>query len=107
MSSPHADLHQALANARQHSYTTTGEAWRQIIASLVFETKCDLSLIQEFDEQDQARFLSIITGFMNKDITLDEIRNAYLEFFQHPEDWQAEGWENWAKPVKTPKPKIF
>lgn len=33
-------------------YRTDGNAWRQILASIAFETKADLSLIQYFDEQE-------------------------------------------------------
>ncbi|MDA0350426.1 MAG: hypothetical protein O3C20_23860, partial [Verrucomicrobia bacterium] len=62
-------------------------AWQRIIASLVFETKCDLSLIQEFDEQDQAMFFSILAAFMSKKLRAEEVRSVYLEFFPHPEDW--------------------
>ena len=47
-------LREAISFAQSNLYTTTGRAWRQIIASLAFETQADLSLIQYFDEQDQA-----------------------------------------------------
>ena len=88
------DLHHVLSFARKHTYTTAGRAWQQLIASLVFETKVDLSLVQEFDEQDQARFMTIMNAFMSKDLRVEEISAAYLELFQHPEDWRVEGGEN-------------
>ena len=68
--------------------TTVGRAWQQLIASLVFETKCDLSLIEYFDEQDQARLFNILDAFMSKELRVKEVRSVYLEFFQHPEDWE-------------------
>jgi hypothetical protein len=54
----------------------------------------DLSLVSELEEQDQARFLNIINTFMAKELRVEEISATYLEFFQHPEDWKVEGWEN-------------
>ena len=50
-------------------------------------TEVDLSLVQEFDEQDQARFITIMNAFMSKKLKVEEISSVYLEFFQHPEDW--------------------
>ena len=85
--SQYTDLHHHLTFARKHTFQTAGRAWQQLIASLVFETKVDLSLVQEFDEQDQARFMTIMNAFMSKELRVEEIRAAYLELFQHPEDW--------------------
>jgi hypothetical protein len=66
--SPHTDLHHVLAFARKHTYQTRGNAWRELIASLAFETKADLSLIEFFDEQDQARLFNILDAFMSKEL---------------------------------------
>ena len=85
--SPRTDLHQVLSFARKHTFQTAGRAWQQLIASLVFETKVDLSLVQEFDEQDQARFITIMNAFMSKKLRVEEIGSCYLELYQHPEDW--------------------
>ena len=94
MANPQADLHHVLSFAKKHLYTTAGQAWRQIIASLVFETKVDLSLIEHFDEHDQARLFNILDAFMSKDLRVEEISSVYLELFPHPEYWRVEGWEN-------------
>ena len=48
ISSPHTDLHHVLSFDRKHTYQTKGSAWRELIASLAFETKVDLSLSQYF-----------------------------------------------------------
>jgi hypothetical protein len=81
-------LREAISFAHGNLYTTTGRAWRQIIASLAFETKADLSLIQYFDEQDQARFHLITQGFINRDLEVGDLIDAYLEFFPRPKEWR-------------------
>ena len=88
-----SDLHHVLSFARKHSYGTKGRAWRELITSLVFKTKYDLSQIQYFDEHDQARLFNILDAFMSKKLEVEEISSVYLELFQHPEDW-AEPQEN-------------
>lgn len=49
--------------------TTAGNAWRHFIASIAFETKADLSLIRDLEEQDQARFLVIVRAFMPREMS--------------------------------------
>ncbi len=84
-------LRHVLQLAHGENYTTAGNAWRQFIASLAFETKADLSLIRDLEEQDQARFLVICRAVMARDLEPDEIRDIYLEFFPRPQidrgDW--------------------
>ena len=81
-------IREALAFAHKHLYTTNGQAWRQIIASLAFETKADLSLIQYFDEQDQARFQQITQAFMDGVLPVGEVIDLYLEWFPRPKEWK-------------------
>jgi hypothetical protein len=81
-------IREALVFAHKHLYTTNGQAWRQIIASLAFETKADLSLIQYFDEQDQARFQQIIQAFMDGVLPVGDVIDLYLEFFPRPKEWK-------------------
>lgn len=81
-------LREAIFFAHSNLYTKTGRAWRQIIASLAFETKADLSLIQHFDERDQARFHLITQGFINRDLEVGDLVDAYLEFFPRPKEWR-------------------
>ena len=52
-----------------------------------------MSLIQELDEQDQARFLNIANAFMTGELSVEDISSVYLELFKHPEDW-AESQDN-------------
>ena len=80
-------LHEALSFAKANLYTTNGRAWREIIASLGFEAKADLSLIQYFDEQEQARFQTITQAFADRQLEIGEIIDIYLEFFPRPEQW--------------------
>lgn len=81
-------IREALACAHSNLYTTNGQAWRQIIASLAFETKADLSLIQYFDEQDQACFQQITQAFMDCVVPVGDIMDLYLEFFPRPKEWK-------------------
>ena len=81
-------IREMLEYARSHNYRTNGRAWRQIIASLAFETKADLSLIQYFDEQEQARFREITQAFMDGVLPLGDIIDLYLEFFPRPQQWK-------------------
>lgn len=81
-------LREAISFAHGNLYTANGKAWRQIIASLAFETKADLSLIQNFDEQDQARFHLVTQGFINRDLEVGDLIDAYLEFFPRPKEWK-------------------
>jgi hypothetical protein len=81
-------IRESLEFARAHQYTTNGRAWRQILASLAFETPADLSLIQYFDEQEQARFAEITQAFMDGVLPLGDIIDLYLEFFPRPQQWK-------------------
>ena len=81
-------IRESLVFAHRHSYTTNGQAWRQIIASLAFETKAELSLIQCFDEQEQARFQVISQAYMDGIIPVGDIIDLYLEFFPRPKEWK-------------------
>jgi hypothetical protein len=81
-------IREALVFAHKQLYTTNGQAWRQIIASLAFETKADLSLIQYFDEQDQARFQQISQAFMDGVLPVGDVIDLYLEFFPRPKEWK-------------------
>jgi hypothetical protein len=81
-------IRQSLEFARSKAYTTNGRAWRQILASLAFETPADLSLIQYFDEYEQARFQSITQAFMDGVLPLGDIIDLYLEFFPRPQEWK-------------------
>lgn len=81
-------IRESLEIARARTYTTKGSAWRQVIASLAFETKADLSLIQYFDEQDQARFYVITQAFSDGILPVGDIIDAYLEFFPRPQEWK-------------------
>lgn len=47
-----------------------------------------MSLIQYFDEQDQARFHLITQGFINRDLEVGDLIDAYLEFFPRPKEWR-------------------
>lgn len=79
-------IRESLEFARANSYTTKGRAWRQILASLAFETPADLSLIQYLDdEQEQARFAEITQAFMDGVLPLGDIIDIYLEFFPRPQ----------------------
>ncbi len=88
MASPQADLHHVLAFAKKHLYTTQGKAWQGIVLSLAFERKVDLSLIQYFDEVDQARLFNIQQAFMSRELSVEDLRNYYLEFFPEPGAWE-------------------
>tara|TARA_B110001469_G_C9367957_1_gene192100 strand:+ start:90 stop:407 length:318 start_codon:yes stop_codon:yes gene_type:complete len=81
-------IREALAFAHKHLYKTNGQAWRQIIASLAFETKADLSLIQYFDEQDQACFQQITQAFMDGVLPVGDVIDLYLEWFPRPKEWK-------------------
>lgn len=81
-------IRESLEYSRANSYTTNGRAWRQIIASLAFETQVDLSLIQYFEEYEQARFYTITQAFMDGVIPLGDIRDLYLEFYPKPRGWK-------------------
>ena len=81
-------IREALVYAHRHSYQTKGQAWRQILASLAFETKAELSLIQYFDEQDQARFAQISQAFMDGVLPVGDLVDLYLEFFPRPKEWK-------------------
>lgn len=80
-------MREALVDAQRHGYLTKGRAWKEILASLAFETKADLSLIQYFDEQEQARFAEITQAFMDGCLETGEMVDLYLEFFPRPEQW--------------------
>ena len=86
--SPQADLHHVLTFGRKHLYQTQGKAWQEIIMSLAFERKVDLSLIQYFEEVDHARLFNILQAFMSRELGVEELRNYYLEFFPRPERWE-------------------
>ena len=81
-------IREALAFAHTNLYRTNGQAWRQLLASLAFETKADLSLIQYFDEQDQARFQQITQAFMDGVLPVGDVIDLYLEFFPRPMEWE-------------------
>tara|TARA_B110001469_G_scaffold94088_1_gene89907 strand:- start:411 stop:707 length:297 start_codon:yes stop_codon:yes gene_type:complete len=81
-------IRESLAFAHSNLYTTNGQAWRQIIASLAFETKADLSLIQYFDKQDQARFQEITQAFMDGVLPVGDVIDLYLEWFPRPKEWK-------------------
>ena len=81
-------IREALAFAHANLYMTNGQAWRQILASLAFETKADLSLIQYFDEQEQARFQQITQAFMDGVLPAGDMVDLYLEFFPRPKEWK-------------------
>jgi hypothetical protein len=81
-------IREALSFAHAHLYTTNAQAWRQIIASLAFETKADLSLIQYFDEQEQARFNEITQAFTDGVLPVGDVVDLYLEFFPRPKEWR-------------------
>jgi hypothetical protein len=81
-------IREALAFAHSNLYRTNGQAWRQIIASLAFETKAELSLIQYFDEQDQARFNEITQAFMAGVLPVGDMVDLYLEWFPRPREWK-------------------
>ena len=81
-------IRESLAFAHSHLYRTNGQAWRQLLASLAFETKADLSLIQYFDEQEQARFNEITQAFMDGVLPVGDMVNLYLEFFPRPKEWK-------------------
>ena len=81
-------IREALVFAHSNLYLTNGQAWRQIIASLAFETKADLSLIQYFDEQDQARFQQISQAFMDGVLPVGDVVDLYLEWFPRPKEWR-------------------
>jgi len=80
-------IRESLEYAHSHLYRTNGNAWRQIIASLAFETKADLSLIQYFDEQEQARFQTITQAVMDGALPVGDVIDLYLEFFPRPKEW--------------------
>ena len=81
-------MRESLEFAHSHLYRTNGNAWRQIIASLAFKTKANLSLIQYFDEQEQARFQTITQAFMDGLLPIGEVIDIYLEFFPRPREWR-------------------
>jgi hypothetical protein len=81
-------IREALEYAHSNLYLTNGSAWREILASLAFETKADLSLIQYFDEQDQARFAEITQAFMDGILPVGDLVDLYLEFFPRPKEWK-------------------
>ncbi len=81
-------LREVLAYASANLYRTNGSAWRQIVASLAFETSADLSLIRDFDEQDQARFEVITKAFACRQLEVGDIIALYLEFFPRPADFR-------------------
>ena len=80
-------IRESLENAKRYPYTTNGRVWRQIIASLAFEKGADLSLIQDFDEQESARFREITQAFIDGIIPIGDLIDLYLEFFPRPKDW--------------------
>lgn len=89
LKSSRSAIRESLEFARANSYTTKGRAWRQIIASLAFETPADLSLIQYMDdEQEQARFAEITQAFMYGVLPLGDLIDLYLEFFPRPQQWK-------------------
>jgi hypothetical protein len=79
-----AVLREVLSEASTTPYRTHCRAWRDIVASLGFETGADLSLIREFEEHDQARFETLSRAVMLRAIDADEIMTLYLEFFPRP-----------------------
>ena len=81
-------MREALEYAHSHLYCTNGQAWRETLASLAFETKADLSLIQYFDEQEQARFREITEAFMDGLLSVGDMVDLYLEFFPRPKEWK-------------------
>jgi hypothetical protein len=81
-------IREALSFAHSNLYLTNGQAWRQVIASLAFETKAELSLIQYFDEQEQARFQEITQAFMDGVLPVGDVIDLYLEFFPRPKEWR-------------------
>ena len=81
-------MRESLSFAHSNLYLTNGNAWRQILASLAFETKADLSLIQYFDDQDQARFQEITQAFMDGVLPVGDVIDLYLEFFPRPKEWK-------------------
>lgn len=81
-------MRESLEYAHANLYRTNGNAWRQIIASLAFETKADLSLIQYFDEQEQARFQTITQAVMDGVLPVGDMIDLYLEFFPRPQEWK-------------------
>ena len=85
---PFTDLHTVLAFAKEHLHTTTGKVWQEIILSLAFERKADLSLIQYFEEVDQARLFNILEAFMSRELSVENLRDYYLEFFPRPKRWE-------------------
>lgn len=81
-------MREAMSYARTNTYSTNGDAWRQIMASIAFETKADLSLIQYFGEQDQARFQVITQAVMSGILPVGDAIDIYLEFFPRPKEWR-------------------
>jgi hypothetical protein len=81
-------IRESLEYAHSNLYRTNGRAWREILASLAFETKADLSLIQYFDEQEQARFQEITQAVMDGVLPVGDIIDLYLEFFPRPQTWK-------------------
>jgi hypothetical protein len=81
-------IRESLGYAHVNLYRTSGNAWRQIIASIAFETKADLSLIQYFDEYEQARFQTITQAVMDGILPVGDIIELYLEFFPRPQEWK-------------------
>ena len=77
-------LRDVLSEAARAPYRTTNKAWRDIVASLGFETSADLSLIRYFDEQDQARFQTLTDAYASKQLEIADIVDLYLEFFPRP-----------------------
>lgn len=74
---------------RSQSYRIKGKAWKQITASLAFETPANLSLIQYLDdEQEQERFLMITQGEMDGILSIGDVINLYLKFFTRPQSWR-------------------
>ena len=82
-------LREVLSEAARTPYRTHCRAWRDIVASLGFETSADISLIRDFEEQDQARFETITRAVMVKSINADEIMTLYLEFFPRPAQFKC------------------
>ncbi len=81
-------IRESLEYASSCSYLTNGKAWRQILASIAFETKADLSLIQYFDEYEQARFHTITQAVMDGILPIGDVIDLYLEFFPRPKEWK-------------------
>jgi hypothetical protein len=50
--------------------------------------QADLSLIQYFDEQEQARFNEITQAFMDGVLPVGDMVDLYLEFFPRPKEWK-------------------